>query len=120
MKLPELKALMKEHKIKGLSTMNKPEMIACLIEHGILSQEHLKKKVEKREVDPKFAYLKSIRNNPQRVLIRNVETGETIEYPSIYKATRSIKSCPKVITANDGKVWKNKYEIKIIREKRTS
>jgi len=55
-KLLELKALMKEHNIKGRSTMNKHEMVTCLIKNGILPKEHLIEKEEKREADPKFEY----------------------------------------------------------------
>ena len=50
--LPELRALAKEHKIKGMSLMNKPEIIAVFVEKGILPEELLLKpvKVEKEIV----------------------------------------------------------------------
>ena len=43
MKVPELKELMKQHKISGSSYLNKPEMISQLIEKGALTQENVEK-----------------------------------------------------------------------------
>ena len=116
MKLPELKSLMKENKIKGSSQMNKPEIIAVLLDRGIISEESVKKQDApvKREIDPKYEFIRSIRNNPKSVEIRDLETGKITTYPSIYKASRAIGRATKFITGNNGKVGKNRYEIKII------
>ena len=69
MKLPELKLLMKENKIKGSSYMNKPEIIAVLLDQGIISEDSVKKQDApvKREIDPKYEFIRSIRNNPKSV-----------------------------------------------------
>ena len=109
MKLSELKSLMKENKIKGSSYMNKPEIIKLLLDKGILSQDSMKKSDAsvKREIDSKYEFLKSIRNNPKRVEIRDLETGEITVYSSIYKASRAIRRNTKFITDNNGKAWKN-------------
>src|SRR5271165_3093907 len=116
MKLPELKSLMKENKLNGYSNMNKPEIIAMLLERGIINEDSVKKADApvKREIDPKYEFMRSIRNNPKSVEIRDLETGLITIYSSIYKAGRAIGCAPKLITSNNGKVWKNKYEIKII------
>jgi hypothetical protein len=116
MKLPELKSLMKEHKIKGSSHMNKPEIIAVLCDRGIICEDSVKKQDApvKRNIDPKYEFLKSIRNKPKSVEIRDLEMGEMTKYPSIYKASRAIGRATKFIRGNNGKVWENKYEIKII------
>ena len=187
MKLPELKLLMKENKIKVSSYMNKPDIIAELLDRGIIFEDSVKKQefiryirnnsnsveirnletgeittypsinkasraiecstkfitgnngkiwidkgakfysykifedsVKKQdapvtqEIDPKYEFLRSIRNNPKSVEIRDLETGEITTYSSIYKASKAIGCSTKSITANNGKVWKNKYEIKII------
>src|SRR5271155_4230012 len=88
MKLLELKLLMKENKIKGSSYMNKPEIIAVLLDRGIIPKDSVKKQDApvKREIDPKYRFIRYIRNNPKRVEIRDLETGEITTYPSIYKA----------------------------------
>ena len=112
LKLPELKMMMKENKIKGSSRMNKPEIIAVLIERGLISEEKQDSHVE-REIDPKYEFLRSIRNNPRSVEVRDLETGETTTYSSIYRTSRTIGCSTKAIIGNDGKVWRNRYEIKI-------
>src|SRR5271155_5071118 len=116
MKLPELKSLMKENKIKGSSYMNKPEIIAVLFDRGIIPEESVKKKDApvKREIDPKYGFIRYISNNPKSVEIQDLETGQITTYPSIYKAGRAIGHAAKFIMGNNGKVWKNKYEFKII------
>src|SRR5579863_6141003 len=115
MKLPELKSLMKQHKLKGSSYMNKPEMIAVLLDRGIISEDSVKKQDApvKREIDPKYEFIRSIRNNPKSVEIRDLETGNITTYSSIYKASRAIGYAPKLITSNNGKVWKDRFEISI-------
>src|SRR6478609_3291826 len=116
MKLPELKSLMKENKIKGSSHMNKPEISSVLLDRGIIFEDSVKKPGPpvKRNIDPKYEFIRSIRNNPKSVKIRDLETGEVTTYPSIYKAGRAIGHAAKFITGNNGKVWKNKYEINVI------
>lgn len=116
MKLPELKSLMREHNIKGSSCMNKPEIIALLADRGIISEDSVKKRNSpiKREIDTKYDFTKSIRNNPKSVEIRDLDTSETTIYSSIYKASRAIGHGTKVITSNNGKVWRDRYEINII------
>ena len=116
MKLPELKLLMKENKIKGSSYMNKPEIIAVLLDRRIILKNSVKKQDArvKWEIDPKYEFIRSFRNNPKSVEIRDLETSEITTYPSIYKAGRAIGHAAKFTMGNNGKVWKNKYEIKII------
>src|SRR5271157_1631202 len=114
MKLPELKSLMKENKLKGSSYMNKPEIIAVLLAKGIINEDSVKKQgaAVKREIDPKYEFTRFIRNNPKNVEIRDLETGEITIYSSLYKASRATGCSIKFITGNNGKVWKNRYEIK--------
>ena len=116
MKLPELKSLMKENKIKGSSQMNKPEIIVVLLDKGIISEDSVKKQNTpvKQEIDPKYDFIRSIRNNPKTVEIRDLETGKIDTYSSIYKASRATGCSTKFIMGSNGKVWKNKYEIKTI------
>lgn len=113
--LPELKQIMKDNKIKGSSTMNKPEILKLLHEKGLVPDEALVKQ-EKivKEVSPKHEFTKSIRCNPKKVVIKDVETGVETEYPSLYRASKTLGCSVKGITGNDGKVWREKYEITIL------
>src|SRR5271157_5438550 len=115
MKLPELKSLMKENKLKGYSNMNKPEIIAVLLDKGIINEDSVKKHGApvKREIDPKYEFTRFIRNNPKNVEIRDLENGKITIYSSLYKANRATGLSTKFITGNNGKVGKNRYEIKI-------
>jgi hypothetical protein len=113
MKLSELKLIAKEHNIK-CSCLNKREIVDLLGAKGILVDQLVKEVKVKKETNPKYAFLKETRKSPKSVEIRDRETGEIIVYSSIYKATRALNShSTSVITKNDGKVWKNRYEIKI-------
>jgi hypothetical protein len=115
MNLPELKMIMKENKIAGSSHMNKPEISAVLLNRGIISTDSVKKQAPqvKREFDPKYEFIKSIRNNPKNVEIRDLATGEVTQYSSIYKASRALSSSSSIIIKNNGKVWHG-YFIRIL------
>src|SRR6218665_3220268 len=129
MKLPELQSLAKEHNIKGCLYRNKSELIALLGEKGLLSSEFVEKENlyrEEREekkkrkakgsnlVDEKYERLKTIITNPRRVEILDRETGEVVVYPSMYKAGKAFGQCARVISKQNGKVWKNRNEIKTL------
>jgi len=114
MKLPQLKSLMKKHGIT-FSYMNKPGMLRILVEKGILSESELSKPVkEKRQALPKYEYLKTNRNNPISVEILDKETNEAVVYPSLYKASMTLKTSMNTLKAYNGKVWRDRYEIKIL------
>ena len=84
-----------------------------LLDRGIIPEDSVKKQdvPAKREIDPKYEFIRSIRNNPKSVEIRDLETGDIITYSSIYKACRAIGRATEFIMGNNDKVWKNKYEI---------
>ena len=114
MKLSQLKSLMKEHGIKS-SYMNKPGMLRILVEKGILPESELPEPVkEKRQVLPKYEYLKTIRNNPISVKILDKDTNEADIYPSLYKASMTLKTSMNTLKAYNGKVWRKRYEIRVL------
>ena len=89
--LTELRAMLKKNKIRGYLHHNKSELIDVLIKGGLLPEtisitditslperEHTKK-----QRNPKYNFLKHIRNNPKKVEIRHMETGEIIVYSFI-------------------------------------
>ena len=84
--------------------------MALANEHGLLS----KKALEKEKInDLKFDRLKTIKHNPRKVSLEDVETGETKTFLSIYKAAKFINQSPMTVSYWDGGVWKNKYKVKI-------
>ena len=117
MKLPELKELMKQHNIHGGSYINKPELIARLIEKGVLTREDVeswKQPPKVRSKDEKYERLKHIRTHPRSVEILDRETGKTETYPSMYKAAKSFNQHSRLITMYNGKVYKKRYEIRVL------
>ena len=74
------------------------------------------RKDTKKERIPKYNFLKHVRNSPKKVDIRDTETGEIIVYSSIYKAGKTFNEQARLIYAFDGKVWRNRYGIKVFTE----
>jgi len=123
--LPQLKALLKEHKLYRCY-INKDEAIALLLEKGFITTTDLlqpKDETNNAETvtqvtqvacntDPsKYAHLKSIRTNPKTVEIHDLETSVVTVFPSAYKVYRTLGIYPSLI--RDGKVWKGRYKIKV-------
>ena len=44
----------------------------------------------KKEINPKYNFLKHIRNSPKKVEIRDMETGEIIVYSSCIRLLRDV------------------------------
>src|SRR5688572_7172266 len=117
MKLPELKELMKQHNIRGHSYLNKPQMISRLVEKGVLTLEVVENWKQPPKVtskDEKYDRLKRIRTHPRRVEILDRETGLIDSYSSMYKAAKALNQNAGVIPMFNGKVYKKRYEIKVL------
>ena len=54
-----------------------------------------------------------IRNNPRKVEILDRTTGNVTTYPSMYKAGKELMQDPQLIAWYNGKVWRNRYDIKV-------
>ena len=122
--LTKLRAMLKENKIKGYIHYNKSEFIDVLIKRG-LPPETMKtatmtslhgREDTKKEINAKYNFLKHIRNNPKKTEIRDIETDEIIVYSFMYKAAKTFNQQSEVISAHDGKVWRNRYAIKVLTE----
>ena len=70
----------------------------------------------KKEINSKYNFLKYIRNSPKKVEIRDMETCEIILYSSMYKAAKRFNQQSRLISTYDGKVWRNRYAIKVLTE----
>ena len=108
--LSELKAMLKENNIRGYLHYNKSELIGVLIKRGLL-HEIIKittitslpeRENTKREINPKYSFLKHIRNSPKKVEIRDMETDEIIVYSSMYKAAKTYNQQSRLISTYDG------------------
>ena len=70
----------------------------------------------KKKINPKYKFQKPIRNSPKKVEIQDMETGEIIIYSSMYKAAQRCNQQSRLISTYDGKVWRNRYAIKVLTE----
>ena len=94
--LRELRAMLKENNIRGCLLYNKPELVDVLVKRGLLpeiikittSTSLPERKDTKKEWNPKYNYLKHIRNSPKKVEIQDMKTDEIIIYSSMYKAAK--------------------------------
>ena len=57
-----------------------------------------------------------MRNNSKKVEIQDIETDEIIVYSSMYKVAKTFNQQSRLISAHDGKVWKNGYAVKVLTE----
>ena len=122
--LTELRAMLKNNKIRGYLHYNKSELVYELVKRGLLA-ETIKittttsipeREDTKKEINPKYNFLKYIRNSPKMVEIRDMETGEIIAYSSMYKAAKRFYKQSRLISTYDGKIWRNRYAIKVLTE----
>ena len=115
-RLTELRAMLKKNIIRGYIHYNKSELIDVLIKRGLLpetSSSLPERENTKKEINPKYNLLKHIPNSPKKV---DMETSEVIVYSSMYKAARTFNQQSILISAYDGKVWRNRYAIKVLTE----
>ena len=111
MNIGELKTLHKENKINFCSYWDKKRLIALGNENDLLPKTELEKEKSK---DPKYDRLKTIKQNPRKVSLKDIETGEIKTFPSIYKAGKFIDQAPMTVRYWDGGVWNNKYNVVIL------
>ena len=81
-------------------------------EHDLLPKTELENEKCK---DAKYDRLKTIKQNPRKVMLKDVETDEIKTFPSIYKAAKFIDQAPQTITywgKREG-AWNNKYKVVI-------
>ena len=122
--LRELRALHKDNNISGCLHYNKPELVDVLVKRGLIpeiikittSTSTPERKDTEKEINPKYNFLKHIRISPKKVEIQDMETGEIIVYSSMYKAAKRFNQQFRLIYAYDGKVWRNRYAIKVLTE----
>ena len=122
--LTEPRTILKENKIRGYLYYNKSELVDVLVKRGlppeiirITTITSLPEREDtKKERNSKYTFLKHIRITPKKVEIWDIEKGEIIVYSSMYKAAKTFNTQSRLISAYDGKVWRNRYAIKVLTE----
>ena len=122
--LTELRAMLKENKIRGYLHYNKLELVDVLVKRGLLPETMKvttitslpEREDTKKEINAKHNFLKCIRNSPKKVEIRDIEKDEIIVYSSMYKAANTFNQQLGLISVYDGKVWRKRCAIKVVTE----
>ena len=116
--LTELRTMVNKNKIRGYLHYKKSEIIDALIKRELLPEtiSSLPEREKFQERNPKYNFLKHIRNSRKKVEIRDMEAGEIIVYSSMYKAAMTFNQQSRLISAYDEKVWRNRYAIKVLTE----
>ena len=117
----ELRAMLKKNRISGYLHYNKSELIDVLIKRELLPETFNitaittlpERENTKEELQPKYNFLKHIRNSPKKFEIGDIETDEITIYSSMYKAAKISNEQLRLISGYDGKVWRNRYAIKV-------
>ena len=114
----ELIEILKANDISGYSHYTKSKLIDLLFKRGLIHKQCGINKQEKakKEIDPKYIFLRQIRKNPKKVQIHYFERDEVAIYTSIYKAALALGQNPGEIGTYNGKVWRNRYAIKVLTE----
>ena len=103
--LPELKQTMRDNGIIGVTLTNKPEMLQRLHNLGLVPDEVLIVKKEKKTTVTKVKVkVDCNRNKPKKVLDTNVQTGLETVYPSIYQSSRALGCSTTQIFLKNGQV----------------
>ena len=89
----ELKTILKENKIRFCSYWDTNRLIALADEHNLLPE---------KSKDPKYDRLKTIKQNPRKVIIEDIKMCEIKTFPSIYKAAKFIDQAPMTVHYWDG------------------
>ena len=103
--------ILKENEIRGYSYYTKSKLIDFLIKRESIPEKYGTNKQEKakKDIDNKY-------NFPKEVEIRDLETYQVVLYSCIYKAALALDQNSEVIGMYDGKVWGNRYAIKVLTE----
>ena len=104
--------MLEKNKIRRYLHYNKSELIDVLMKRGLLPKTINVAAITalpelentKKEINPKYNFLKCIRNSPKKVEIRDMETGEIIVYSSTYMAAKTFNQQSRLISDYEGKV----------------
>ena len=119
--MTEVRAMLKENKTRGYLHYNKTELVDVLVKRGLLPDTmnittitSLSERENTKKENPKYNFLIHMRNSPKKVEIQDMETGEIIIYSSMYKAAKRFNQQSRLISTYDGKVWRDRYAIKVV------
>ena len=106
----EMKQLLKDNNLRS-SSFSKPKIAEILINNNILKHEDIFNEVEQKNEPKQEGKLCTIRNNPKKIKITDVTTGEVKECPSLYRARTDLKISIRPDLFKEGVLYKPRYRI---------
>ena len=103
------KRIFPRHQIKNIDLLLKRRLIPW-------KNETAKQVRAKKDIGPKYNFLRHAHGNPKKEEIHDVETDTIDLYPSIYKAALTLDQNPEVIGMYNGKVLMKRYALKVLTE----
>ena len=75
-----LMEILKANEIRGYTHYTKSKLIDLLIKRGIIPEKYANNKQvkAKKDINPKYNFLRQIRNNPKKVEIHDLKTGKVV------------------------------------------
>ena len=114
----ELMKILKANDIRGYSHYTKSKLIDVLIKRGQIPEKYPNNKQQKakKDIDPKYSFVRQIRSNTKKFEIYDLDADRVVLYHSIYQAPFALDQNVRVIGMYNGKVWRNRYAIKVLTE----
>ena len=113
MNIDDLRKLLKENGVHFFTYWGKQKLMELAEINDLLPKEEEPKKEPQKCAN--YERLKTIRQTPTKVILKDVQTGEEHTFPSIYKAAQFIDRSPQVIRywgIKNG-VWNEKYKVRL-------
>ena len=110
--------ILKDNQIRGYFHYTNSKRIDLLIKRGLIPLQYGTNKQEKakKDISPKYIFLREIRKNPKKVEIHDLETDKVVLYPSIHIAALAMDQNTAVMSMYDGKKWRSRYANKVLTE----
>ena len=110
MKIKELRNLLKKNEVPFYTYCGKQKLMELAKINNLLPKEE---PVEEKPKCANYERLKTIRQTPTKVILKDVETEEAHTFPSIYKAAQFIDKSPQTIRhwGKKNGVWNKKYKV---------
>ena len=120
MNTKELRKLLKDNGVCAYTYWGKDKLIDLAKINNLLPEPKEPEPEPEPEEPKKISWqkLKQIRNRPVNVKLIDVDTGEEIIFPSIYKASQYLDKSPQTIRHYGRRkgIWNKKYQIIINKE----
>ena len=109
----EMRQLLKDNNLHG-NIFSKPKFAEILIKNNILKHEDIFNEVEQKIETNQERKLYLTINNPRKVKITDITTGEVREYSSLNRARKDSKIYIRPALFKDGVLYKERYRIKCV------